>query len=85
MMSKKEKIGQTIPGSQYVRVPCAGKETKRRCSNFIRVPQSEEGNPHWCEECSPKHQQCTSPLERLHTTYEDVPDIDANMDSRKRE
>lgn len=54
-----EKLREKIKGSRFIRVFCKG------CNTPMRTTTEEIDNEHWCEICSPIHQGCTSPQERL--------------------
>lgn len=54
-----EKSGEKIKDSRFIRVFCKG------CNTPMRTTTKEMDNEHWCEICSPIHQGCSSPQERL--------------------
>jgi len=55
-----EKPGEKIKCSRFIRVFCS------ICNAPMRTTTKEIDNEHLCELCSPVHQRCGSPVERLH-------------------
>jgi len=54
-----EKPGEKIKCSRFIRVFCS------ICNAPMRTTTKEIDNEHLCELCSPVHQGCSSPQERL--------------------